>query len=610
MRNLIWGEVLAKFTAWLRAVWPWILASSIVLGGALKLHLAIAPTDIFAGFLLVGVVLFALECTHPTELRRRYRTPGARFLLWASLVVSTIAMVEHFLLHPSGEPVFVGNILPYSDAGDYFNGVRSLLNFGKLDEWCSRRPTATILYAVLYALAGQDLIGFYTLVALLMACSTAWAASQITSAWGMGGALAFCSLVLGAYGSTAGTFMSESAGLIMGCIAVGALVRGFSRNHFLMSCLGLGTLALAVLTRAGAIFAVPLVAAQLLVSQHQSLRQTWRNVLRLGAVVGVFLGAIFAATRIVVHPNATFQGNFSYTLYGLAAGGKGWKYVLTQHQAELHGLSDGEASRKIFHFAFEKIQEDPTVLLRALWSALSTHLMNPAPLLYPFTPGFSPALWFVLSTVALGILLTGWPKARYPGFLLFGALGVVLSAPFLADGGARVLVATVPLVSALLAFAFGRLGGTAQAPPAAQSTERDWAGVVPALMLAAVLVVAPLVFRALGNAPLPAPSDKNEYLVRIGRNTGSLVVADGMPLTRRRDLHWSDFKGQRGSREIQLMSVVRVGNYLTNGFFLSSGGSAYLLFDQDPGFSRSVRLRIRGEKVTPYIVHVGSFEEF
>jgi len=611
MQARVRGQAVSRAKVWASRV-AWFLAGVGVLAATLKLHWAIPAADVCMAWLLLGTVLLALERTQPLQMRRIYQSPHVNFILFVGILISAVGVVEsRFLVNPTGNPAaFAINLLPYSDASGYFTGARSLLEFGVLDEWCSRRPTASIFYGILYALAGQDLGTFYVVVAITLSIVMLLAAHEICSSWGLAAAACFCALVFGFYSRTAGTFMSESVGLIMGVLALSALVRGFSRNDFWLSCAGVCILALAVLTRAGALFAVPLVAAQLLIAHHRSLSMSLRNGMRLAACLSVFLGCIYLAARLVVAPGATFQGNFSYTLYGLAVGGKGWGYVLTERAAELRGLSDGQASNKVYELAFAKIHEEPSLLLKTLWDALTSKLLDPIGLFYPFSPGFSSAVWFLPLILAVGVLIVARPARRYPSFLLFGGAGVVLSAPFLADGGPRVLAATVPLVAALACFGIAQAAGIAQYPPSVAPSKRDFVGMAPVLLLLGLLVLAPAVFRLTGNHTLTAPKDADEHVVKFEPTSGVLVVADDTALLGRRDRKLSELRGQRAVRKLNLASQLKVGSFLANSLDLTGPSYFYLLFDQEPPFDRTVRLRVRGKTLGGNLVHVTSAEAF
>ena len=607
-----------QLRTWVAKSWPWLLASGAVFSAALHWRTPIEAGKVCLTGLLLCVVLLALEHTWPQQTRRTYERPEAKLILFAGILISALGILSAFLVKPASEAFFIGNILPYNDAAGYFAGSQSLLEFGRLDEWCSRRPTAVIFNAVLYAFAGQDLIAFHTLMAIVLTAALAFAASEILWAWGMAAAVCFSTIVLGYYADKAGVFMTEGPGLVIGVIAVGVLVRGFSRNSFPLSALGFYTLTLALLTRAGALFALPLIALQILLSHHQSAKITRSNALKLGVGFIIFFGLIYAAQRLIVSPNATFQGNFSYTLYGLASGGKGWEYVLQQHAAELHGLTDGQESRKIFELALAKIHADPSLLLSTLWKSFTTTLMNPLPRLYPISPGFPAHVWFLPFMFGALSLLVAKPVRKHPGFLWFGTFGVILSMPFLPDGGPRVLAATIPLVAALPAFALGKFAGIARQPAATWRPWQDRLGMAPVALLMLMLIAAPVAFRLLGTAPLPKPQAADEYLVKLDPGSGIRVIADGERPLSLRDRPISELRKQsRGM--VNHSHHLQVGNYLASGLNLTESAqhakarvllpSLYLLFKQDPKYDRTMRLRIRGVMLDTYTLRVDSAKE-
>ncbi len=608
-----------EFRTWGAKSWPWLLASGAILGAALHWGTPIEPAKVCLTGLLLSVVLLALEQLWPQQTRRTYQRPEAKLILFAGILISTLSILGAFLKNPIGDDgFFIGNILPYNDAAGYFEGSQSLLEFGRLDEWCSRRPAAVIFNAVLYALAGRDLLTFYTLMAIVLTSVLTFAASEILWAWGMAAAVCFSTIVLGYYSDKAGVFMTEGPGLVMGVIGVGVLVRGFSRNSFPLSAVGFYALTLALLTRAGALFALPLIVVQVLFSHHQSAKGTRSNIVQLGVGFIIFFGLIYAAQRLVTSPNATFQGNFSYTLYGLASGGKGWEYVLHEHAAELRGLTDGQEARKVYELALAKIHADPSLLLSTLWKTFTTTLANPVPSLYPITPGFSADVWFLPFTFGWLTLLIARPLRKHPGFLWFGTFGVILSIPFLPDGGPRVFAATMPLVAALPAFALGKFAGIARQPTATLRPWQDRLGMAPVAVLLIMLTAAPTAFRLLGTAPLPKPQAADEYLVKLDPGSGIRVIADGESPLSLRDRPISELRKQRRSMVTHAQHL-QVGNYLASGLNLTESAqhakarillpSLYLIFKQDPKYTKTVRLRIRGVMLDSFTLRVDSAKE-
>jgi len=145
MQARVRGQAVSRAKVWASRV-AWFLAGVGVLAATLKLHWAIPAADVCMAWLLLGTVLLALERTQPLQMRRIYQSPHVNFILFVGILISAVGMVEsRFLVNPTGNPAaFAINLLPYSDASGYFMGARSLLEFGALDEWCSRRPTAVI----------------------------------------------------------------------------------------------------------------------------------------------------------------------------------------------------------------------------------------------------------------------------------------------------------------------------------------------------------------------------------------------------------------------------------------------------------------------------------
>ncbi|MBK7449387.1 MAG: hypothetical protein IPJ47_08125 [Anaerolineales bacterium] len=65
--------------------------------------------------------------------------------------------------------------------------------------------------------------------------------------------------------------------------------------------------------------------------------------------------------KAIDSPSSAMFSNYSYTLYGLASGNKGWEQVTIDHPEV--------GANEIFELAFTKIKNNPILLLREITGA-------------------------------------------------------------------------------------------------------------------------------------------------------------------------------------------------------------------------------------------------
>ncbi|MEK9708582.1 MAG: hypothetical protein VW618_12295, partial [Alphaproteobacteria bacterium] len=119
-------------------------------------------------------------------------------------------------------------------------------------------------------------------------------------------------------------------------------------------------------TRAGAFVVLPAHALWPFVAEHFTFRARVRtSALMLGAAVlgfapGSLANWFFGGDTSEVH------SNFSYTLFGIAAGGERWIYALER--------LPGASSDEIFAAAFELIRTQPLLFLEGLFQGFLEYI--------------------------------------------------------------------------------------------------------------------------------------------------------------------------------------------------------------------------------------------
>lgn len=440
----------------------------------------------------------------PTISRRqRVRWQRLQVLGLPAVVLLSIAPLFAAWTGARSDGYAIAGILPYSDAGNYYEGALGLLRTGNVDEWNSRRPLNAVLLAVRLALTGENLQGALVIQSLLLGVAV-WCAGRVVAAdfgtgarWFMIGAL----LLVGSTWVAATT--SETLGLTLGTLGF-ALSWSAARTRSAIGIgVAMGVLALGLSSRPGPLFMLP---ALVVWAYWAPLREPRFD--RRGALSSLFgIGAAFALSGAIAElagaARAGAQSNFAYTLYGLSVGGKGWRQGFIDHP-ELKSASDTARGQFLYARAFENMASEPWQFLVGLWRNTEAFVLPERML------GASEASrWLAMAGafVALGGLLAWLTRRRGSDdchWLLVAALvGAFLSVPFIyLDGGVRVFVVALPFAIALAPFAIGATRRSLPIDPEGVVEPRRMAWAPGAL--AAGVALAALLGAAL---PADAPSD-------------------------------------------------------------------------------------------------------
>ena len=422
---------------------------------------------------------------------------------------------------------FVGGVLPYSDAGDYLNGALGLLANGTLDAWNSRRPLNAALLALRLGLAHGDLQAALVTQAIVLAASSWLAARAIARdlGWAAGAIILGGMLTFG--GIFVATTMSESLGLSLGALALATLWHSARDRERWRLALGFLTLTAALQARSGPMFVLPALVGWATLSLHDRAEtgRRWcpRNL--AAALLGVAGGAALNALLTRVHHGATGggQANFSYTLYGIVVGGKGWEQAWADFPV-VRAMPEPEGAAFIYKHALAHLQAHPGDLALGLFR-------NVECLVFSWTEQASgdalahhpAAQWAVgvavaiAATVAIRALLRAHPNDASLTLVAAAGAGIVASVPVIyIDGRERVFAAAFPFAVAGVAYALASVSRAVAAAPA-DASEHASLGAMPAtlsaLLLLGALLGVPAVRAVLPETPVA-------HTVRCARGHG------------------------------------------------------------------------------------------
>ncbi|NJP07705.1 MAG: hypothetical protein HC837_19850 [Chloroflexaceae bacterium] len=487
----------------------------------------------------------------------RYRGVCVGPLLAVSLTLCLFALPLSALWRGGlTEPFFVlGGLLPWSDANNYYTDAQRLLAGYDFSAIASQRPIATAVLSSLLGLTGDNLLISQALLVALTALSCVVLAYEVRRSHGSFAAVVVLAIMFLFYRRFIGTTMTEHVGLSLGCLGLALIWRGTYRWRQALVLAGLLLLSLALNARAGAFFLLPcLLLWGAVVFRPSGARLSWRFLVGgLGAIVIAFV-INAAVLALVSSDNEVAFSNFSYTLYGLAAGGEGWWQVLHDHP-ELSTMTEIERSQQIYQLAWQTFLADPTKLLIGFLRAIASYI---SPIrgfggAFSFMAGdpdnlLDRTVAFFCRTGSLLISLWGlvfcYRQRHQPGcsLLLAAAVGILLSVPLVPPIDAdsmRVYAATIPVSAAIVAVGCTSALAKRQRSseqPVASSGSGTGTGLLPlagalVTVYISLMLLGPLVLRAtvqpLERASQPCAAGQERVLVQAGPGSWLTLVAAG-----------------------------------------------------------------------------------
>jgi hypothetical protein len=415
----------------------------------------------------------------------------------------------------------IGGLLPFSDASGYYYDARRLLE-GHRFGWSSRRPLYAGSLATLLALTGQNLQITLAVFVALNAVAASLLARELRHSHGPAAAVVATMVLFLFYRIEGGlgTTLTENLGLAMGTIGFAALWRGSRIKDLFGVSVGLGLLTIALMARAGAFFVLPAIVLAVVVAFRENRRWLKAGITACAAVA-LSAALTLVVSRLLSDPSGdqTAFSNFSYSLYGLVVGGKGWNQVLVDHPRAAEGA-------QIYTLAWQAFLARPMGIVEGSLKMLNTYFNPAGPfhmLAFVHDGSFRPWLQMLCYGLCAVGLITAARKWRdAPNTVALAALlGHIASIPFVPpiDAGLRVYAATVPILAVLVSIGTAellrglrRLARIVRLPVQPHwSRESDAAAggrlsAVVGIAIAALVLAGPLVILSVSRSPnLPSP---------------------------------------------------------------------------------------------------------
>ena len=512
-------------------------------------------------------------------------TPVTVWLLLGTTAF-VLPVLEYWITAKSHGNALAG-FLPWADATEYFQCSQVFLLGLDGPAHCAKRPYYFAFFADLLWLTGNKLQLALLVQALCVGAVATLFARHMFRLYGLPAALAAISVIF-AYAAAlcSGLVMTENIGLILGIFGLSLILRYTQTPDPVLFLAGIALLAAAMSARPGPLFVLPALGAWYLFYGEGSIAK--RLFVALGAGVVSALAMALVASPILIAGGGfgSTHSNFSYSLYGLVVGGKGWLQVTVDHP-EIFNRSDGiSQTDKVYKLAFESLWEKPHLFVLGYLKGIAKYFDA----LFRYTSDFKPlrlGLLLPLWICGAWFALRRWRELQY-SLLLAIIAGIVVSSPFLIyDAHNRAFASTVAVDALLVALGVVWICERLHAPTRGGTSGRhrpeNARGLAAAGLSALVLPVA--MFAAIRPASAPAALKPPECVdgqtaVALRLSQGTLVlplVASGKeqiyPLAVR-----ADHFGERFHRWVHAKEelTAKTGTTLVWGLRLETGSRAAL----------------------------------
>lgn len=426
----------------------------------------------------------------------------------------------------------IGGLFPVRDAYDYYQGAQTLIYGMELSGSSTFRPIFTAFLAtVMWSTNGNlqaVLIILAGLNALAVFCTTVEINKALRNGFFAAIYLVFSYIYFRRF---SGTLLTENLGFLMGNLALFFLLRGAVAQRLNYNLFGLFLLTVGLNARAGAFLVLPVIVLWTAITFRKDYG-FWRTIF-IGVCI-VFIGMVgnWLLAKAINSPTSAMFSNYSYTLYGLAAGNKGWEQVLVDHP--------GTSANKIYALAFDKIKNEPLLFAQGIAGAYSDYFVasKGAFSFLLLKRDRNDILNTVLWLLSLLGLITAIMKRRQKQYSLSLAFfaGIMLSVglvPPIDSTMMRAYATTIPMSLYVVATGGGLLSKMLFQKQPSGFKEDKSSVQLPALLSAGVLLasfIIPILLKQIGSPPSinsTKTCESDKVLTAFVIAGGSSIVIDG-----------------------------------------------------------------------------------
>jgi hypothetical protein len=462
----------------------------------------------------------------------------------------------------------IGGLIPYNDAAAYFEGAERLLQDGTLTIFSERRPLNAAFFAARLLVADENIYYAMILQAAVVALALFLASRAMNRLQGSSIAVVFFAINFAFVNNCLPRTLSEALGISLGLIAFTLYCASIARQSRIEYAFATTVLSLALLARAGAMFAL----AASVVFALFFFNNSWKARCSAAALTLAAIGLGWLVNATLVHMyggGGLLLSNFSYVIYGLSQGGAGW-----QQAAKDFPLSGNETqiAALLYQKAFETILSNPLLIIIGLTKTLFQSLLYFPPgllrLIGEAIDGGTPHSLVPSALVAALLvppllygawrLLTKRPFVLDPiqWFFLLQLIGFVASLPFFyLDGGIRLTAATFPFTAAAIVLILAACKSSSALPEPTLARSDSYQAVTIAVVIVVASLAAPQMRRMRNSEPAIEPitcqQGDQEVRMLVGAGTAHINILDSDIKSVLPNIRRSDFRVAQSSEIIE-----------------------------------------------------------
>ena len=418
------------------------------------------PTPAVAGlFVRYNLVLLTLIVLPILYLSFRLKGLKGTFIALSLSLVLFGLPLSGLWRSGASEPFIIGGLLPFSDAASYYSDALRTVEGYRFSAFSARRPLFPALLTVLLALTGENLVVSIAILCALIAVACYLAAREMQRSLDTLPAVVFLFILFLFYRRISGTTITENLGLPLGVTAFVLLWGAARRKKLWLTAISMLLLTLALNARAGTFFILP---ALILWAGFSFRGQRKFSIIAAGfSIMAVAFGFMLnmLVFKLMADPGGMVFSNFSYTLYGVVAGGKGWMQILIDHP-ELAQLDDVARSADTYALVWQTWLANPFNIVVGALKNWFDYLMPRGAGAFGFVRGSDALSWvnyafrIILSLLAGWGLFTAWKNRRQEPYalLLWAVVGIFLSVPFVPPNDSNQMRVYAATVTFLIAF--------------------------------------------------------------------------------------------------------------------------------------------------------------
>jgi hypothetical protein len=531
------------------------------------------------------------------------RLPGRWSLLAVFAVGAAVFGLSLGGLWASGqsEPYVVSGLIPYNDAATYFNEANQLLDGSRLSAAASRRPIFSGMLGAVLGLTNRNLQHATAVLVFLLAISCIYLALEVRRIRGSAAAAVTIWIVFLFARRFTGTTMTETLGLALGALGLAFLILGTFREKLKFLLAGLFLLTLALNVRAGAFFVLPVLIIWIGWFFRSVKSFGWKEAGLAFLVVVIAFGLNSIVLRAIGEPGGMLFGNFSESLYGLAAGGERWAEVYNRHP-ELIQLPETAKFLEIYRLSFELIFSNPMNLVRGMLHQWGLLFSDSWFSVYAYVGGENTEgnryIHWAIYALCLVTLIQAIRNWRIPlnSLILVSIFGIFISVPFVPPGDAhkmRAFAATIPILAFLpaadTAWLISFLPWKRLKEPEFQVPEITGMSLFSILFIAFMLI-APIVALKTAvppkiSAPICNADEKPVSMYYMDGNVVRLIREDVLQLDWLPEFHYGRYKiyihNLPNDESIDILGKVEPPATLMLGYDIPTGNKVWLLAGTD-----------------------------